>query len=113
MLSSPFNSTDTDDTYWRCAWKLGYNWRDRYLLRAIGLQNTPLLQAAYGQWDGRVMYRLTKKLKVTLDAVNMVDEPSYGYYTQDANSPNPQSSERISSYQHTGRKLSLAVSYDF
>lgn len=97
----------------RISIRAAYNWRDRYLLRSVGLQNTPLLQAAYGQWDGRVMYRLTQKLKVTLDSVNITDRPSYGYYTQDTGAANPDSSERISSYQQTGRRVSLSLSYDF
>ena len=93
--------------------RAAYNWRDRYLIQAVGLQNTPLLQEAYGQWDGRVTFRIARKLKLTMDAVNITDETSYGFYTQDTGSSTPNSSERFSSYQQTGRKMSLGLSYDF
>ncbi|MBL9190449.1 MAG: TonB-dependent receptor [Opitutaceae bacterium] len=93
--------------------RVAYNWRDRYLLQSVGLQNTPLLQEDYGQWDGRMAYRLTKKLKLTFDVVNLTDETSYAFYAQDKGSPTPNSAERISSFAQTGRRMGLGLSYDF
>lgn len=93
--------------------RIAYNWRDRYLLQSVGLQNTPLLQDEYGQWDGRMAYRLTKKLKLTFDVVNITDETTYAFYAQDKGSPTPDSAERISSFAQTGRRIGVGLSYDF
>ena len=93
--------------------RVAYNWRERYLLQTVGLQNTPRLQDDYGQWDGRLAYRVNDNFRLTLDALNLTEETFYAFYSQEARSPNPSSNERISEFLSTGRKIVLGATYAF
>lgn len=93
--------------------RLAYNWRDRYLLNAQFHQNAPLMREEYGQWDGRIQYRVNEKIKLTLDAINLDESTTYEFYAHDVSSPNPDSAERIRLFSQTGRKINAGVTYSF
>ncbi len=93
--------------------RLAYNWRERYLLNSRFHQNAPLMREDYGQWDGRIQYRVNEKIKLTLDAINLDDSTTYEFYAHDVSSPNPDSAERIRLFSQTGRKINAGVTYSF
>lgn len=93
--------------------RLAYNWRERYLINPQFHQNAPLMREDYGQWDGRIQYRVNDRIKVTLDAINIDEASTYEFYAHDLASPNPDSAERIRLYSETGRKVNLGMTYAF
>ncbi len=95
------------------AMRLAYNWRERYLIQAVHFQNTPRFRDDYGQWDGRLSYRFSNKLKFTIDAINITDETTYSFYGVDSAAPNPNGKEKISEFLSTGRKIIVGLTYSF
>lgn len=93
--------------------RLAYNWRERYLINPQFHQNAPLMREDYGQWDGRIQYRINDKIKVTLDAINLDEASTYEFYAQDLDSPNPDSAERVRLVSLTGTKYNLGMTYSF
>jgi TonB-dependent receptor len=52
--------------------RLAYNWRERYLLTTTAANiNLPAYNDDYGQTDGSIMYTLSPKLKVGIQAANL------------------------------------------
>ncbi|MDQ8180257.1 TonB-dependent receptor [Pelagicoccus sp. SDUM812005] len=93
--------------------RLAYNWRDRYLSNALGFQNTPEFTEEYGQWDGRFSWTINEFVTFNLDGINLTDETNYSFYALQLGANNPDSTERFSSYQQTGRKVNASFSFAF
>jgi TonB-dependent receptor len=55
--------------------RLSYNWRSRWLINAVGRNNSPEYNNAYGTVDGSFDYNLTPKLTLFVDGVNITNQP--------------------------------------
>ncbi|MEJ7806719.1 MAG: TonB-dependent receptor, partial [Telluria sp.] len=65
--------------------RLAYNWRSKFLAeeRYRGYQDLNLYVAPMKTLDGSLTYRISKKLTVTLDGNNLLDQPYHDYFNQD------------------------------
>jgi TonB-dependent receptor len=63
--------------------RVAYNWRDDYLSSVINVVNVgalPVYMRPYGWVDASVRYRLTERITVTLDALNLTRTLRRSYY---------------------------------
>lgn len=64
--------------------RLAYNWRSKFLSEPLyrGFQNLNLYVAPMKTLDGSLTYKISKKLTVTLDGNNLLDQPYHDYFNQ-------------------------------
>jgi TonB-dependent receptor len=83
--------------------RVSYNHKDEYVER-LGYNMYPIYRDAYGQTDISVGYWVTDNVKLSLKGINITDEETTGY-TMDPSFP--------TTYELSGRRLSLGVRVDF
>lgn len=85
--------------------RVAYNWRGKYLAaRHDGREPNPIYVAPYGQVDVGIGYKVTERLSVQLDAVNLTDEYQRAY----------ERNERIlQAITQTGRRFTIGARYRF
>jgi outer membrane receptor protein involved in Fe transport len=56
--------------------RLSYNWRSRFLLttRDVIVPYAPIFNEATGQLDGSIFYSINDKIRVGIQAVNLLNE---------------------------------------
>jgi iron complex outermembrane receptor protein len=54
--------------------RASYNWRDQWLITALGRGNLPEFNEAFGSLDASASYDVTDKITVFLEGVNLTDE---------------------------------------
>jgi TonB-dependent receptor len=84
--------------------RLAYSWRDSYLRSIRGGSRRNAYVDEYGQLDMSVKYDVTKKLTVSFDVLNLLEEETYTYAGNKA---------RGNEYKETGRFLLLGAKYTF
>lgn len=85
--------------------RLAYSWRDEFLseFRPRNDERSNFIDA-YGQLDGNIQYSLTDKITLTLDMLNLLDEPRREFSER---------SDRVRSFQVSGRFFLLGARAKF
>ncbi len=84
--------------------RASYNYRDGYVLAALGAGGTPVFVDDYGQLDLSANLKLTSWLTLRAEALNILDERSYSYSGK---------INQITDYDRTGPKYFVGFSASF
>jgi iron complex outermembrane receptor protein len=84
--------------------RIAYNWRDEYLVSAVGAYSQPAMVEAYGQLDFTATYDVNENFSVFIDGTNILDNESRRFSIY---------KERLLNFQATGSRFSLGARYTF
>ncbi len=94
---------------------LAYNYRTDYL-NDINNKNALRWSDSYGQLDASANFRLSEKLTLSIQAINLMNEIPYRYYTflEEGNALNRNvSRNKLADYKQTGRQFRIGVRAEF
>jgi TonB-dependent receptor len=83
--------------------RASYNFKDKYV-EGIGYEMYPIWRDGYGQTDISISYNVNDRVQVSLEGINITDEPTIGY-TMDPSFP--------TMYELSGRRVSLGLRASF
>lgn len=77
-----------------------YNYRSNFLFQAIASENNTSITAGYGQLDGSIAFDVTPNISLSIEGLNLTNEPTRRYYDIP---------ERTNLYSVTGRRILAGV----
>ena len=84
----------------RFSMRLAYNYRDSFLANRSNTQGNPQFTDAYAQLDASASFKITDKITIAANAVNLNDEARYQYFM---------TPDRMLAHRASGRRFSLTV----